>query len=40
MRPGDANPEMSPKTGWHKLECDFQIVIMTKGQIVIMTKGE
>jgi hypothetical protein len=32
MRPGDANPETSPKTGWHKLECDFQIVIMTMGE--------
>jgi mannose-6-phosphate isomerase-like protein (cupin superfamily) len=28
-----ANPEMPPEegTGWHKHECDFQIVIMTKG---------
>jgi hypothetical protein len=29
-----ANPEMPPEdgTGWHKHECDFQIVIMTKGK--------
>jgi mannose-6-phosphate isomerase-like protein (cupin superfamily) len=28
-----ANAEMPPEdgTGWHKHECDFQIVIMTKG---------
>jgi mannose-6-phosphate isomerase-like protein (cupin superfamily) len=28
-----ANDEMPPEdgTGWHKHECDFQIVIMTKG---------
>ena len=28
-----ANPDMPPEdgTGWHKHECDFQIVIMTKG---------
>src|SRR6266404_5350954 len=28
-----ANPEMPPEdgTGWHRHECDFQIVIMTKG---------
>jgi mannose-6-phosphate isomerase-like protein (cupin superfamily) len=28
-----ANPEMPPEegTGWHKHECEFQIVIMTKG---------
>ena len=28
-----ANPDMPPEdgTGWHKHDCDFQIVIMTKG---------
>ena len=28
-----ANPDLPPEdgTGWHKHECDFQIVIMTKG---------
>ena len=28
-----ANPEMPPVdgTGWHRHDCDFQIVIMTKG---------
>src|SRR3982074_2501507 len=28
-----ANPELPPEdgTGWHRHECDFQIVIMTKG---------
>jgi hypothetical protein len=28
-----ANPEMPPEdgTGWHRHDCDFQIVIMTKG---------
>ena len=34
-----ANPEMPPEdgTGWHKHECDFQIVIMTKGWARFMT---
>src|SRR5437763_15708962 len=30
---GQANAEMPPEdgTGWHKHECDFQIVIMVRG---------